>query len=331
MSDSLSGQVHKELEDRFILKALPKDVDGIKPVVIRQGVLREVKKDNNVIAYARIRAYEEPGKAIKYSLGVKHFPLSQESETNISREMFDAFYPNHLDKPQEKKRYILDKGWIIDKKKDGEIVAERERKSGQEKSKLPDDWVGMKKEATVWDAEAYTRMANRLRKAKVVGAYSKESLRHKDVKQVESALSGYKKFEQQPMSYEVGKSDVLQRKMIRNAIENTQRLTRIGKWKNNKFIRGEKITGPVATPITHEYDKPHPTLIEQKIKNFLFGNSELNKLSFIKTYDARFCKLSKPIVSIKGSADLPIIVKRDYADEMGGAISSGGSPMSTGG
>ena len=212
MSDSLSGQVHKELEDRFILKALPKDVDGIKPVVIRQGVLREVKKDNNVIAYARIRAYEEPGKAIKYSLGVKHFPLSQESETNISREMFDAFYPNHLDKTQEKKRYILDKGWVIDKKKDGEITAEREKKSGQEKSKLPEGWI--EKSAQIW-------------------------------------LSAFK--------------------------------------------------------------------------------DELSKIGFIGVYDPKKGIPKPSIHSIKGSADLPIIVKRDYAGEMGGAISSGGSPMSTGG
>ena len=232
MADSLSGQVHKEIEDRFVLKALPKEVEGIKPVTIRQGILREVKKDKDIVAYARVRAYEEPGKAIKYSLGVKHFPLSQESETNISREMFDAFYPNHLDKPQEKKRYILDKGWIIDKKGDGEIVAERERKSSQSDSKLPDGWV-------------------------------------------------------EKIAFKFG----LMPDKVKAGLPKVDALKRI---RMNSFKKS------------------------------------IDKLAFIGTYDPKVCRPAKPIHPDKGSAGKPIIVKRDYADEMGGAISSGGSPMSTG-
>jgi len=234
MADSLSGQVHKEIEDRFVLKALPKEVEGIKPVTIRQGILREVKKDKGIVAYARVRAYEEPGKAIKYSLGVKHFPLSQESETTISKEMFDAFYPNHLDKPQEKKRYILDKGWIVDEKKDGGIVAERERASNSRESQLPEGW---EKKAAFMEKLAL-------------------------------------KFNSMPI---------------------------------NKMHNIRKI---------------------EKLRRKLAFYDELDKLGFISVYDP---KRGRPQAkAIRESVDLPIIVKRDYADEMGGAISSGGSPMSTG-
>lgn len=146
--DSLSGQVHKEIEDRVNLKSLPPETKNVKPDIIRQGVLREVKRGDDIVAYARIRAYKEPGKPEQYSLGVKHFPLKQESETRISKEMFNAFYPKNLDKPQEKKRYKLGGGWVVDKKCDGSVVAERERREGTEKSVVPKEWKDLVKRSS---------------------------------------------------------------------------------------------------------------------------------------------------------------------------------------
>jgi hypothetical protein len=251
--DTLSGKVHKEIEDRFDLKALPKETAGVKPAIIRQGVLREVKKGDDVVAYARIRSYDEPGKTIKYSLGVKHFPLSQESETSISKEMFEAFYPNHLDKPQEKKRYVLDKGWIIDEKKDGGIVAERERTSNTNESQLPEGW---EKRAAFMD-----KLALRFNAMPIHGILSSAERRQSEI---------------------LGSIDTM-----------------------NNIRQREKERRKLAF-----YD-------------------ELDKLGFISVYDP---KRGRPQAKVMHeSVDLPVIVKRDYADEMGGAISSGGSPMSTGG
>jgi hypothetical protein len=138
-ADALTGKVHKEIEDRYDLSSLPDDVKGIEPIIIRQGILKEVKSGSNVVAYARIRSMQEPGKDPKYSLGVKFFPKSQESETEVSKEIFDAFYPDNLQRPQEKKRYKLAAGWVVDQIKGGEIVAEHEHREGQ-KSELPDGW-----------------------------------------------------------------------------------------------------------------------------------------------------------------------------------------------
>jgi len=143
IGEDLNGKIHKEHEDRFNLVALPDEVGKLEPHIIRQGVLREIKDGDDVVAYARIRAYEQPGKKIKYSLGVKHFPLSQESETEVSKEIFDAFYPKNLEKPQEKKRFVLKDGWVIDQKEDGSLVAERERRHNQT-SELPEGWMEKK-------------------------------------------------------------------------------------------------------------------------------------------------------------------------------------------
>jgi hypothetical protein len=138
-ADNLSGQVHRELEDRFTLSELPPETKGINPDIIRQGVLKEVKDGDEVVAYARIRSYQEPGKDPKYSLGVKLFPKNQESETEVSKDIFDAFYPDNLDRPQEKKRYKLAAGWVIDLKKNGEIIAEKEKIKSTE-TKVPEHW-----------------------------------------------------------------------------------------------------------------------------------------------------------------------------------------------
>jgi len=139
LAEALSGEVHQEIERRIELSEVPEETQGIKPIIIKQGVLREVGKGDDVKAYARVRMKQEPGEDPKYSLGVKHFSRSEEAETEISKAMFDAFYPDNLDKPQSKKRYTLKSGWEIDVIDDGTIRAEFEHEKG-DKVVVPKEW-----------------------------------------------------------------------------------------------------------------------------------------------------------------------------------------------
>jgi len=145
LSEALDGAIHIEREKRLTLSEAPEEIKGIEPAIIKQGILRETKKGDNVIAYARIRMKQEPGEDPKYSLGVKHFPRKEEAETEISKQMFDAFYPDNLSKPQSKKRYHLKSGWDIDVIDGGGIVAEYEHEKG-DKIEVPDHWMVKKAE-----------------------------------------------------------------------------------------------------------------------------------------------------------------------------------------
>lgn len=139
-ADDLSGKIHNEKEYRLTLSELPQETKNVEPTLIQQGIIREVKKNGKVITYARVRMKKEPGLEPKYSLGVKNFPLQQEVETEISKEMFDSFYPNNLDKPQEKNRYTLNNGWEIDVVKNSdEIYAEYEYENKND-IKVPSHW-----------------------------------------------------------------------------------------------------------------------------------------------------------------------------------------------
>lgn len=137
-ADDMSGKVHREKEKRIVLGSIPEECKKVKPIIIKQGILREAKKDGDVISYARVRMKKDPGKDPQYSLGVKNFKLSQEAETEISKQMFDSFYPDFLDRPQEKKHYKLSNGWEVDIMED-KIVAEYETKPG-ETPKIPEGW-----------------------------------------------------------------------------------------------------------------------------------------------------------------------------------------------
>jgi len=139
LSEALDGAVHEEREKRLKLSEAPEEIKDIEPAIIKQGVLRETKNGDKVVAYARIRMKQEPGEDPKYSLGVKHFPRKEEAETEISKQMFDAFYPDNLSKPQSKKRYHLKSGWDIDVIDGGGIVAEFEYKKGEAPS-VPNGW-----------------------------------------------------------------------------------------------------------------------------------------------------------------------------------------------
>ena len=139
-NDDLSGTVHEEREKRIELSELPIECSQVKPCVIKQGKLKEVKNGNDVISYVRVRMKKEDGKEPVYSLGVKHFPLHQETETEISKEMFESFFPTNVDKPQEKLRYSLPNGWDIDViENDNKIIGECEH-SKLEKVEIPKNW-----------------------------------------------------------------------------------------------------------------------------------------------------------------------------------------------
>lgn len=140
LAESLAGDLHKEKEMRIPLKERPPECKDIAPAIIKQGILSEVKSDGKVSAYCRIRMKQEPGKAAKYSLGVKNFKKSEESESEISKETFDEFYPDNLSRPQEKKRYTLKSGWTIDQTTEGKVVAEYEYKNKTDIPNIPGHW-----------------------------------------------------------------------------------------------------------------------------------------------------------------------------------------------
>lgn len=143
LAEALNGQVHEERERRVKLAETPADIEGVKPTIIKQGVLREVSSGDSITSYARVRMKQKPGEEPKYSLGVKHFGRKEEAETEISKAMFNSFYPDNLDKPQEKDRYELKSGWEIDViktgKNKGEVVAEFEHEKG-DKVVVPKEW-----------------------------------------------------------------------------------------------------------------------------------------------------------------------------------------------
>jgi len=139
LSEALDGAVHEERERRVTLSVAPEEIKDIKPAIIKQGILREAKSGDKVVAYARIRMKQEPGEELQYTIGCKYFPGKQESEINISKQAFNSFYPNNLDKPQSKKRYHLENGWDVDVIDNGGIVAEYEHGNG-EKIEIPKHW-----------------------------------------------------------------------------------------------------------------------------------------------------------------------------------------------
>jgi hypothetical protein len=153
ISDDLSGSLHKEKEKRVNLKALPKECKDIKPIVIKQGILKEVKDGDKVIAYSRIRMKQDPGKKPEYSIGVKNFSKNEEAEAAISKDTFDAFYPKNIDKPQVKDRYKMSNGWTVDDKCNGEVVAEFEYKNKDDIAAIPKDWELKKEAVETYDPE----------------------------------------------------------------------------------------------------------------------------------------------------------------------------------
>jgi hypothetical protein len=142
--DDMSGEVHKEREKRIELSELPRECKDIKPVLIKQCKLRDVRNGDKSVAYVRVRMIRDVGEEPKYSLGVKHLPLQQEVETDISKDMFECFYPDNCDGAQEKLRYSLSSGWDVDKivessRDSGKIFAEYEYGKGEDVA-IPLHW-----------------------------------------------------------------------------------------------------------------------------------------------------------------------------------------------
>jgi hypothetical protein len=140
-ANDLDGNLHKEREKRLTLLELPEEVKTVKPQLIQQGILREVRgEDGKNISYARVRMTKKDDEEPKYSLGVKNLPLQQEVEIEISKEMFESFFPDNVIRPQAKLRYSLPNGWDVDKivGKD-EIYAEYEHEKS-ENVEVPSDW-----------------------------------------------------------------------------------------------------------------------------------------------------------------------------------------------
>lgn len=157
MKDDLSGGLHKEKEKRVDLVAIPKECDKVNPIVIKQGVIREIKSGDDIVAYARVRSMEMPSGKIEYSFGIKNFQKNEESESKISKDTFEAFYPKNVDKPQVKSRYVLPNGWIVDKKDDGKIVAEFEYDKKSDIVAVPKDWKMSKSAMETYDADVVAK------------------------------------------------------------------------------------------------------------------------------------------------------------------------------
>jgi len=138
----IDGKIHEEKEVRLKLKALPPETKKIKPIHIRQGVLKEIRDNNGkLISYARIRERKIPDEPIEYSLGIKNWDEQEKSEAEISKDTFDVFFPDNVSKVQDKNRYVLDNGWLIDDMKiPGVITAEFEYKNQDDIPEVPKHW-----------------------------------------------------------------------------------------------------------------------------------------------------------------------------------------------
>lgn len=116
----LSEITVREREKRIELEALPPECEGVKPSKIVQGFIKEVKQDNKPLCDVRIR--NENG---RFTLTAKHRPTYSESTTSISKDTFETLWRKARSK-QEKARYKLQSGWVVDSFKDGRVVAEYE-------------------------------------------------------------------------------------------------------------------------------------------------------------------------------------------------------------
>jgi len=125
---SVLAAVEQEKELRLPLMELPPEVSKSgKGKKIIQGFIIEVPGCD-----VRIRKVDED-----YTMTAKYRPLSQEAETNITKEIFDALWPS-ISRKQSKTRYEY-KGWEIDVMDTGEVVAEFEY-SKEKTVDLPTHW-----------------------------------------------------------------------------------------------------------------------------------------------------------------------------------------------
>lgn len=127
------AELAHEFERRFELAELPEGAENPKEIL--QGYL--ARNDDAMI---RIRKHGD-----QYSMTAKYFEEKHEAETEISKEIFDALWPETF-KQQKKIRYEYSNGdkheWCIDVIKEGgeagKIVAEVETKSPDSPVDIPD-------------------------------------------------------------------------------------------------------------------------------------------------------------------------------------------------
>ncbi len=128
---NFTEMLHREREKRVSLKSLPPETEGVTPSKIRQGFIKEIRKDNEPFVDVRIR--NENG---VFTMTAKHRPTLQEATTRISKEMYEALWEKTRSK-QEKSRYKLPSGWIVDDIKGDRVVAEYEYGKGKTQAHLP--------------------------------------------------------------------------------------------------------------------------------------------------------------------------------------------------
>lgn len=128
-------QVQTEDEIRVFLTELPASCrNAVKISRIEQAFLFEGKGVDT-----RIRRESVVGGDTEYTMTTKFRPLKQESEKEISPEMFTALWPE-CSKHQKKTRYEFADGWIIDDIGGHAYVAEYELEDGERRPTIPREW-----------------------------------------------------------------------------------------------------------------------------------------------------------------------------------------------
>ena len=127
----------KEFEARYDLTEVPHSIrDSAQAIIeIKQGT---VASSSDGTFMVRVRMSTEKGKDPEYTMTAKCYPTSDEAETEISKEIFEGFYPS-LSRREVKTRYVWN-GWDIDDIADGDRagrkVAEFEH-DGNSKVEIP--------------------------------------------------------------------------------------------------------------------------------------------------------------------------------------------------
>jgi CYTH domain-containing protein len=100
------GEVHKEYEKRIKLKSMP---DGCHDMVkIKQGLL--IDKPG---VQLRVRELKDDGN-ITYTMTCKFFKKSDESEVEITKDMFNKLWPEVVKGSEMEKDRWKYEDWVID-------------------------------------------------------------------------------------------------------------------------------------------------------------------------------------------------------------------------
>lgn len=128
---SKNSDLHEENEKRVELERLPDNPGRGK--FITQGFITKVNGCD-----VRVRKLELPNGSVTYTMTTKYRPENQESEVEISKEMFESLFP-HTSSKQQKMRYNID-GWDVDQFSDGHVVAEYEFGKKEDRIDIPKGW-----------------------------------------------------------------------------------------------------------------------------------------------------------------------------------------------